>query len=347
MSLQHVSSFLNSVSVPLEYHVNPKKLLGTPGKNRKDMREFRLHPIDKHKKVDIKDRLCYSLKQSDGILDLAFNHVSPNSSKFSSYSFKMHDVHVDAVIASGANRGELFEKTVIRELNEALEGTVNVRIKRLIDDLERENSEFLWNNIHDIRERKGNTRKDGIPVEKLGEIIADIIMLDRNNRSWYLSLKDWNGEAFSSYNGASSLFDSNGTLVEDSLGANFLKSFGVDLNQVQKGFDDRNGISSIRNYINNDFFHRENVKKIFTRAWGLNYFYVRRKINDTWKVFWLDRKKLDELIGGLKITEVIYPSANNKSILIKCSNENASYKIEIRNCHGGEYPCDTKFRIVK
>jgi hypothetical protein len=89
------------------------------------------------------------------------------------------------------------------------------------------------------------------------------------------------------------------------------------------------------------------MKAIFERAWGMNYFYVR-KINATdWKVFWMSRAKLNSLADNMTVTKVNYPNPGSKQITIYCSTPSADYTIELRNSKAQEYPNDTKFKITR
>jgi hypothetical protein len=159
-----------------------------------------------------------------------------------------------------------------------------------------------------------------------------------------ISLKDINGDTFSSYSGAASLFNSEGDLMPLSPGAKFLNSFGVDLNQMQAGFDLRNNKKKLRTKIRIEKADPSEIKKIFERAWGMNYFYVR-KLTNGWKVFWMDRKKLDNLTKNIIVTDVRYPTVKSKQITIYCGNKYQNYVIELRNSSAGEYPNDTKFKV--
>ena len=88
------------------------------------------------------------------------------------------------------------------------------------------------------------------------------------------------------------------------------------------------------------------IEKIFNRAWGMNYFYVRR-MTTGWKVFWLGKTKLDKLSQNIRIDDIRYPSKKSKQITILCSNRVENYIIELRNSKAGEYPNDTKFKVKK
>jgi hypothetical protein len=215
----------------------------------------------------------------------------------------------------------------------------------LVSSLDESNKVFRDREIASVRQRTGSTKKEGVPVEKLGAIIGDIILTDTTGKEWYISLKDASGSTFSSYSGAASLFNAKGDLQPKSPGAEFLNAFGVDLNKVQAGFDTRNKLPSFgRPKFPVKRADTAAIKAIFERAWGMNYFYVRRTSNG-WDVFWIDRNKLDKLTGNIKIYEIKYPSATSKQISIICGNNEKSYLIELRNSKAGEYPNDTKFKV--
>jgi hypothetical protein len=63
---------------------------------------------------------------------------------------------------------------------------------------------FANSEIVSVKQRVGSTRKEGIPIEKLGAIIGDIELKDSNDEKWYISLKDVKGNTFSAYSGAAS-----------------------------------------------------------------------------------------------------------------------------------------------
>lgn len=63
---------------------------------------------------------------------------------------------------------------------------------------------FANSEIVSVKQRTGPTRKEGIPIEKLGAIIGDIELKDSNDEKWYISLKDVKGNTFSAYSGAAS-----------------------------------------------------------------------------------------------------------------------------------------------
>jgi hypothetical protein len=273
-----------------------------------------------------------------------YHPISPNSSKFPSYGFKFDGQSFDLVIGRGANKGENFETNTVTGLATAFSTRKSSSdYADVIKQLNESNKDFAAVEIKSVTQRKGSTKKEGVPIEKLGAIIGDIVLTDTTNNNWFVSLKDVNGDTFSSYSGAASLFNAQGELQPKSAGAEFLNAFGVDLNQIQAGFDLRNNKKALRKRIKIEKANPIEIKKIFERAWGMNYFYVR-KTTSGWKVFWLDRKKLNDFTSNIVVTDIRYPTLKSKQITIYCGNRFQNYVIELRNSKAGEYPNDTKFK---
>lgn len=349
-----VGVWLDGLLKSYNYEIAPLAKSGKPGKNIKSMREYRLQLINKHTDTSQKlanDLLMLLKKSVPNIKNLKYNDISPNSSKFPSCTFTYDGQDFDLIISRGANKGENFETKTVADLSAVF---VNKKITKgakpdaqflkLIEQLNESNKEFSKVEIKSVEQRKGSTKKENVPIEKLGAIIGDIVLKDFSDNSWYISLKDVNGDTFSSYSGAASLFNSSGDLDPKSAGADFLNAFGVDLNKVQEGFDLRNKIKKLRKKIPVQKANPAEIKKIFERAWGMNYFYVR-KTSSGWKVFWMSREKLNKLTTNIKVTDIRYPTEKSKQITIYCGNSEQDYVIELRNSKAGEYPNDTKFKV--
>jgi len=322
-----MGSFLNDILKSKNYQVAPTYPKGKPGSNDKRYREYRLQLINKQNdtSVSVVPHLERELRKDPNFTGVKFNQISPNSSKFD------------------------FETATVNNLATYFKARQNNELEQVIKQMNESYSPFADVEIVSVKQRTGATKKEGIPIAQLGAIIGDIVLTDNTGKSWFISLKDVNGNTFSSYSGAASLFDRHGTLQPQSAGAEFLRSFGVDLNKVQEGFDDRAGITKPRPKIRVERSSSQKLEKIFNRAWGMNYFYVRR-MPGKWKVFWLDKNKLDKLSRNIRIDEIRYPNnigRGSKQITIKCSNAYESYVVELRNSSAGEYPNDIKFKVSK
>lgn len=347
-----LGDWLNQILSPYNYQVAPLAPAGKPGKIIRSSREYRLQLINKQ--MDTSEKLIKDLgnilkKASGDILNIKFNPISPNSSKFPSYAFDYKGQNFDLVIGRGANKGENFETKTVADLAHffKVKGGGSKEMVGLVSLLDGSNKVFKDREIATVKQRTGSTKKEGVPIEKLGAIIGDIVLTDTTGNDWFISLKDANGATFSSYSGAASLFNAAGDIQPKSPGADFLNAFGVDLNKVQEGFDLRNKKKAPRTKLPVLRADARKIKAIFERAWGMNYFYVRRLPSspDGWKVFWLDRNKLDKLTNNISVYEIKYPSATSKQITIICGNNEQSYLIELRNSKAGEYPNDTKFKV--
>jgi hypothetical protein len=343
-----MGDWLNNVLSDYNYQVAPLAPAGKPGKVTRSSREYRLQLINKGS--DTSDKLIAAMESilknaSKDVKNIKFNTVSPNSSKFPSYSFDFSGQNFDLVIGRGANKGENFETKTVADLASAFSTRKGgTEFGKLIDQMNSSNKGFASVEIVSVKQRTGSTKKEGVPIEKLGAIIGDIVLKDSTNHEWFISLKDVNGATFSSYSGAASLFNADGDIQPNSPGADFLNAFGADLNKVQEGFDIRNKKKKLRKTIPVKKSNPAEIKKIFERAWGMNYFYVR-KLSSGWKVFWIDRAKLNKLTSNIKVTEIRYPNEKSKQISIFCENGEQSYLIELRNSKAGEYPNDTKFKV--
>ena len=337
---------LNKLVKSKNYEVAPLKPKGQPGKNVKSVREYRLQLINKNKDTskDVISFLQRQLRFTSGVQNVSYNEISPNSSKFPSFGFTVDGYDIDLIIARGANRGENFETRTVNDLKSYFNTSQDKQFAQLIAQMNESFPPFADVDIVEVKQRRGATKKEGVPIEKLGAIIGDIILTDASGKDWFVSLKDINGLTFSSYSGAASLFNAEGDLQPNSAGAQFLEAFGVELNLVQEGFDERQGFDEDRDPIPVKKFSNQNLIPIFERAWGMNYFYVKKE-RMGWQVFWIDDVKLKHLTHGLRVTEIRYPSLRSKQISILLENKYKKYIVEVRNSKAGEYPNDTKFRV--
>lgn len=337
---------INALVRTKNFEIAPRYPKGQPGKNIKLMREFRLQLVNKNTDTtnDLIPYLREQLRTTTGIENVAYNDISPNSSKFPSFSFIVDGYSIDLVIARGANAGEKFELKTVNNLKEYFNTRQDAEFGKLVKQMNEAYPPFADAEIVKVKQRTGATKKEGVPIEQLGAIIGDIILTDATGHPWFISLKDINGYTFSSYSGAASLFNAEGDLQPNSPGAEFLEAFGVDLNKVQAGFDERKGYKGRRNAITVKPFRSQNLIPIFERAWGMNYMYVKKE-RTGWQVFWIDRAKLSQLTDNIRVTQIKYPSKASKQITIFAENKYKRYTIEIRNSKAGEYPNDTKFKV--
>lgn len=343
---KQIANAITALTVQYNYHITPRRPFGDTPTDKSYAREYRLQLINSQNDTSdlILQKLPNDLKKITSLSNIKINPLSSNSSKFPSIEFNWDGNKIDMVVAKGANKGENFEKSIVNNLGNFFgKGLQDKNIVQLIDQLNKANSSFAKVEIAKATQRVGSTKKENVRIEDLGAIIGDIVLTDTANEKWYISLKDIRGDTFSSYSGAASLFNKDGELQFKSVGADFLNAFGVNLNEVQSGFDDRSNIKTIRKKLPVKKPNEIEIKKIFERAWGMNYFYVKKE-SLGWKVFWIDRDKLNKLTN-VSVEKINYPDKNSKQISIFCSSPEYNYKIEIRNSKSGEYPNDIKFKI--
>ena len=348
---KQIAAAINNIVGSYNYHVAPKLPAGGRPRAGGYAREFRLqlkNPLNDTSDSLIKSVVALFKNIKGDIKEVKYNQISPNSSKFPSVEFKINGEKIDVVIARGSNKGENFEKVTTNNLAKAFGKTSNKdpEIIKLVALLNDSNKDFAKVDITDVRQRTGATKKEGVPIANLGAVIGDIVLTDTVGRKWFVSLKNIDGLTFSAYSGAASLFNKQGDLQPESAGAKFLEAFGADLNQIQSGFDGRNNITAVRKKIPIKAPNAQELKSIFERAWGMNYFYVKQE-SAGWKVFWIDRKKLDTLVNNIQVTTIRYPNAKAKQITIECQAGTNKYLVEMRNSKRGEYPNDIKMKVRK
>ena len=198
-----LGNFFNQILAQYNYHVAPIAPAGKPGKIVKTVREYRLQLVDKNRDTSEKliSNLATILKSaSKDISGIQYNPISPNSSKFPSYSFTFDGQKFDLVIGKGANKGENFEVQTVTNLSNAFGRTnTDANFLQLIKQLNEANSDFAGVEIKLVTQRTGSTKKTGVRIEDLDAVIGDIILKDTNNKNWYVSLKDTNGKTLSAY----------------------------------------------------------------------------------------------------------------------------------------------------
>ncbi len=334
-----VASALNDAVQPFGYFLHPKTPAGKLDK-KSGYTLYKMYPVDEEKQPPTLQGVLNDL----GASNITYQANLKPVSKFPGYSFSLHE-SLHSVVFCDYSRGEWFERGLYGALSASFRGNPCGEFNDLVASWEAANPAFKWESIKSFSKGKSNGRKGTLTYEQIGQVLSDYTL--HGDRNWGVSLKENTGKTFSSHYGASSLFDEDGTLNPNSKGAAFLISFGVDLNRVQAGFDLRNGITTRRSLIKTpSTTDSAIIKPILKRAWGVNYFYTRKKPFG-WNTFWVDEEKQEELSSGVIVHGVRYPDEDNKSILIEAGNQKKRYVIEMRNSAKGEYPNDIKFKVKR
>jgi len=340
MSMVEVASVLNNVVQSFGYFLHPKTPAGKLDK-KSGHTLYKMYPLEEEQQPPpLLGVLCEL-----GASNIRYLDKAEPVSKFPGYQFSLHNA-MHLVLFCDHSRGEWFERAMFDALTDSLNNNPCGEFQDLVRSWETANPAFNWDRIQSFSKGKSNGRKGCLTYEEIGAVLSDY-KLYGSDRSWGVSLKENTGKTISSHYGAASLFDPEGTLCPNSKGAAFLISFGVDLNQVQAGFDLRNGITKPRpNLYTQSITDSAILKPIFRRAWGVNYFYTRKKPFG-WNTFWVDEAKQEELSSGIIVHRIRYPDETNKSILIEAGNQKKRYIIEMRNSAKGEYPNDIKFKVKR
>jgi hypothetical protein len=290
--------------------------------------------------------------------------VSPNpSSRFVMYQLDTEYGPAGVLLASGANKGEKYEKDFFESMkkNAGLPNNQidNPEIKQLYDYLEIDNEDLTPDQIQNTG--KGNNRRqlsfEG--PEDVGQKIADITIMP----DIYLSIKDPKGTGI--YNGGNlkfikqnkenqSIYFDEQTFGEDtSVIKEIMTTVGIDPQRIAIGLNDyitKEGAPSqwepITEYDDNL------VHNLLASAYGYGYYYVRQVKPGELKIAYIETPEdAYEMVGDIKSIKVKYPGIDSKSgeVRIETSSQimgDNVYQIDIRNSTGGILP-GIKIRTLK
>jgi hypothetical protein len=286
-------------------------------------------------------------------LDIGNIKTNLNSEKATSVSFEKHDKKYDVVIVRGANEGEIFEKELFSKLKKYAKDPIkNAKVeeaKNLFNAIKNAIQDFDISQIKEIRKRSGQTSRANIPAEKIGEVVADIIVELQNETCLYLSIKNQTGDTFANI-GMKRLFTEQLAVNKSNSLYEMLREIGVNFSIFSKGLKSYRD-EKVMKPITDSTVRKIPIDSAFydfmIKSWGFNYLYVRN-VGTNFKVLKMDKEFVhDILLKDLCVSEICYPHTTSKQLKIKLSNEFASYIIEIRNTKGEIKPTEMKVKIVK
>lgn len=312
---------------------------------------IRVMPTDK-KEDDISDKLQHALKSPAAKkAGIKFEKNAPlmHSAKFSSALISYQDMKFGVVLGAGSNKGEDFEKELLKKMNDHLEEVAtDEEAAAAFAALEKADKSIKLKNIKTVRARKGSTkRSESTSAEETGKIIADIIIEMKNGTEHYVSVKDPNGATVANF-GVTSAFNNDLTVNDsDKMWTTWIKPFGIDAKKVGEGLqayrDDKD--------IGFDPIEKPNkaigktLEQVFRRLWGSGYIYLR-KTSSGFDAKKIDSEYLDHSLKGLKITEIRYPDRNRKQITVFVESPHIRMIVEIRNPSGQIKPKDLKMKVL-
>lgn len=275
-----------------------------------------------------------------------------NSQKTSSISFNKSNKKYDVIIKKGANEGELFENELFSKLKKYIKNptkSTNVdEAKNLITALSKVIDNFDISQIKEIRKKSGSTARAHVPAEKIGEVVADIIIELKDGNCLYLSIKNQTGDTFANI-GMNRLFTENLDVNKSKSLYEMLREIGVNFSTFSKGlkaYRDGTPIKPIVDNKSRKIAADSAFYDFMINSWGFNYLYVRHN-GANFKVFKMDKEFVhDILLKDLCVSEISYPHTTSKQLKIKLWNEFTTYVIEIRNTKGKIKPTEMKVKIA-
>lgn len=340
----------------------PKK--GVDGKARPKLDQLE-NPEYLNNIMDIMERIGWPLnrppipKYKDGSKSNRFNTY---------YSDKDNEMKIPFVISTGSSEGHKHEDTIYGglkhiigdESNDELHGLKN-RILSLLNKLN-----ISPDDIHDIKHDAGKSAKrpfDSEPKD-VGEIIADITIIKKDEERVFVSLKNPEGKTFGNF-GIADAFE----LIDDKvvciphLVDDFFNAVGIDKQKIADGINEyieghipnndktfsvpnfRDAMRKLEKIQIND---GQKVLDYLLASYGYGYWYAREH-REGWEV--LDLNTLDSLknyVGEvLPTVEVKYPTIAAKQTDINIlTSTGKKYHYAIRNKSGGIIPTELVVSIV-
>ena len=288
--------------------------------------------------------------------------VSPNignkgSSKFPMYVFDTEYGEVGVILASGANKGEQYEKdfyeSMLKNAGKSIKQIDNPEIVQLYKTLDIDPSVISEDDIQQTG--KGNNKRQPSfeGPEDVGKIIADIT-ISNDGDEIYLSIKDPKGSGI--YNGGrikfikqsednTIYFDEDEFIGDTSVIKNMFTALSVDPQKIVNGLNDyinKEGLPSQIETITD--YDDTLLHNLLASSYGYGYWYVRQTKPGELKIVNIESPEdAYEMVGDIKSVKVKYPSISSKSTEVKIDTTSQlmgdnSYILDIRNSAGGILP---------
>lgn len=285
-------------------------------------------------------------------------NVKPyGSNKFPMYSFDTEYGPVGIILASGANKGEQYEKDFVEKLKQnAGKNEKDITDKEVLQLLE-----YLEINPVDLKpediEGTGKVDTKRTPSleepEDIGTKIADII-ISTNGQEYKISLKDPKGDYV--YNGGTLkfikqgqdgnvYFDEDTFIKDDSLTKKIVEITGINPEKIANGLENyikKEGMPS--QWENITDYDGQKIINFLRSSYGYGYYYVRQiKPGELYIKDINTKEDIDQLIGEITEVKVKYPSISSKSCEVRVTTNSPEggevvYQIDIRNASGGVIP---------
>lgn len=285
-------------------------------------------------------------------------NVKPyGSNKFPMYSFETEYGLVGIILASGANKGEQYEKDFVEKLKQNAgkneEDITDKEVLQLLEYLEINPVNLKPEDIEGTGKIDTKRQPSLEEPEDIGTKIADII-IKNDGQEYKISLKDPKGDYV--YNGGTLkfikqgqennvYFDEEAFVKDDSLTKKIVEITGVNPEKIANGLENyikKEGTPSQWEPIND--YDGQKIINFLRSSYGYGYYYVRQiKPGELYIKDINTKEDIDQLIGEITEVKVKYPSISSKSCEIRVTTNSPEggevvYQIDIRNASGGIIP---------
>lgn len=301
---------------------------------------------------DMMEQLAAAMQKAEGrklgFKDVKENASTGNSGKYKGTSFTFKGLQYEYVLGVGGNKGEKFEKELLKAMQDYIAGEFNQLAQDAFDALSELNEDYGPDNIETVKGRTGSTHRSTVAGTDIGKIIADIILHTKDGDDIYVSVKDPNGKTIGQF-GLEDAFNEDFTVNTKSRGyIDNLKPFNLNLKKVKEGLDAYEsgtdiGPATVTSGIK---FDATALQSLLARIWGTGYVYLRKKGSKFVAADITEEFLDDELLDSLKITEIRYPNNVRKQVSIFVESSTTKYKIDIRNAKGGVVPAQVQLLLL-
>ena len=275
-----------------------------------------------------------------------------NSGKFSGITFSYGGGDYEFILGFGANKGEKFEKDLLKAMQDYIDGEYNELGEKAFAALEEVNPDLAPENVEEVKKRSGSTKRTiDTKLEDVGEIIGDIIVKTKDQQEHYISVKNIDGQVLANVGLSKAMSKDLKIDVKSPDFKEYMLPFGLDPKRIEDGFKAHQTQVPIKgsatDEVDKPVKPGSKLMDILKRMWGANYIYLREKGGDLTAMEITEDFLDNELLAGVKIVKITYPSEKAKQVTIILQNQKATYRIEYRSSKGGYTPLEVKCRITK
>lgn len=269
-----------------------------------------------------------------------------NSGSFPSFITTIDSTEFEFILSKGQNKGEAFEKTLLEAMQRFLKGEDMKLGKSALAALAECDERLKVDNLIEILAREGKVFRKTVALEQTGSIIGDIILRDKQGKSYFISVKNTSGSTVGSL-GISKAF--NGLKINrNTEDWRICANFGFCADHFEHGLDAYvNGTEDKLPSTHEVFVDLDgDALEFMLRLWGINYFYLRENRKGFIAKYISKERLLDHELKNLKVTTVKYPNKTRKGGTVTIVGDHMKYYVHIRNAHGKIVPSQIQLSIA-